>query len=299
MADRNYSTLAWENARDRVTVYRDGMSMRKQRIKPGRPEHLALTKRGKITSFSLASTRRLRERFFFYDVPKSEKAGICLTVPMKGDLVEGSDTTWFKVLWNDFQVNLRRECPDIGLVYRIELQKRKTPHVHAVVYFVGDNPLTRIGKVWLRACLRESDRLATDCNITRYTVRIDKLTNNSIGYFRYLTDHASKHKRDQLGYQGKQWGVIGEKRFVKISPEKSLSFESEKHRTLFVRYFQKFNRLPVTVSERVGKKQQRKIVKYRRSRRSCGVSFCRGGSASVIKLFELARSNASLKGAVD
>jgi len=58
--------------------------------------------------------------------------------------------------------------------------------------------------------------------------------NSDASFAKYIADHSSKHKRDQLGWKGRQWGIIGKKRMTDTSqtlPE----FDSPLHRRIFDR----------------------------------------------------------------
>ena len=49
----------------------------------------------------------------------------------------------------------------------------------------------------------------------KYGVDVDSLRENKANAMRYVCDHASKRKQAQLGWEGRQWGVIGGKNLVK------------------------------------------------------------------------------------
>lgn len=273
---------------DYILLYRDGMNAKKARcIVPSRGS--TDSKRGKITTFSTDAARRLREWFFLRDVPDSQKAGVCLTIPFRDFSAEQ-----FKELVHIFTTSCRQQLPDVALVYRVELQKRQVPHIHAVVFFRSltspDSAKTRVSEIWLRSVFGYASRFGLKFSFDGFIkrgFRWDRLVGDSVGYFRYLTDHASKHKRDQLGYQGKQWGVVNRKLFAPPRrADECLTFDDESHRVRFFRAWQRFNRLPV----RALVDGELRVVKYRRSYRTWGTSFCRGGGAAIRRLWENARA---------
>jgi hypothetical protein len=60
--------------------------------------------------------------------------------------------------------------------------------------------------------------------------------------FRYLADHASKHKQAQLGYKGKQWGILGRSNLAEREAFHMPAFETPKHEAVFYRLLRKVMR---------------------------------------------------------
>lgn len=56
---------------------------------------------------------------------------------------------------------------------------------------------------------------------------------------KYISDHATKHKREQLGYVGKQWGYISRKNLVQ-SWLAEARFDSELHHAIFLRLLRRY-----------------------------------------------------------
>jgi len=57
---------------------------------------------------------------------------------------------------------------------------------------------------------------------------------------RYIIDHATKSKQDQIVENcGRSWGVIGKKKFVVRPPDKAVNFEDAKSFFRFIRVFQR------------------------------------------------------------
>lgn len=74
-------------------------------------------------------------------------------------------------------------------------------------------------------------------------IKLDELDPANCGnLYRYLADHASKHKQDQLGYMGKQWGYINRGKLVPRSLETLPPFDNSKHEAIFWRMIEKLTR---------------------------------------------------------
>lgn len=196
------------------------------------------TSSGKITGFSAAARRRLREALLTASMTDSSMVGVTLTLPW-----DVSDGEWetdarepleaFRDAWNAFGHAFRRRWQHSALIYRVELQQRGAPHIHAVVWFadidladINGGKCRIIGDVATREQLRWQltdlwaaalgGRLPWTDGAWRGGFRsrgvsIDVLSTG--GAIRYLCDHASKRKQSQLGYQGKQWGIVGRANF--------------------------------------------------------------------------------------
>lgn len=282
---RQYSTLP-----ACVTIHKHGIKLSRDRVRLLNQKNKS-TKRGKISTFSKKSSARLRNVFLTHDIPDSSKVGWTLTLPWADDLFDGEDAPgWelFRSLLHKLRVYYKRNAPRSGYVYRVELQQRGVPHLHAIEYCAPGTEPT-LGKVWFKLVF---DHLSTPTDrigaFADHGIKMDGLhAKDNTGYFRYLTDHASKHKQTQLGYKGQQWGIVNRSAFV-VEHGQTSDLEPDEYR-LLVRYFQRFNRYPVTRALPNG---TRMVVKYRRNCRSVGASFLRGGSETAVKLVALARANA-------
>ncbi len=159
-------------------------------------------KRGGITKFSRKSALRLRR--LLARIETSGMCGITLTVPWR----DWDDCVYedYKACFNRFTLLFRRRFPRGWSVFRHELQKRKMPHTHAVCGGV-DFQNTDMVAMWLR-CLDRLDNVDMH-GFVKYGVKVDDDIEDDICAYRYLCAHASKHKKEQLGWQGRQWGVIG------------------------------------------------------------------------------------------
>lgn len=82
-------------------------------------------------------------------------------------------------------------------------------------------------------------------------VKVDNLEASTCGnLFRYLADHTSKHKLDQLGYKGKQWGFISRHNLTASDVEALPPFNSPRHEVIFYRMLRKVQR--VTINHCIG-----------------------------------------------
>lgn len=261
------------------------------KLATGQPKHLEDCKRGKITEFSNSAARRLREALWSLSIPDSICLGVTLTVPWHAYDFEPLMGDWrdcfhrfgvsFRraypssglIFRNELQ---RRGAPhchavvyiaacDVPLLARSQTEaqmlRRFVDCVPSNVYEAGDcecamrlrrQELTNsIKGLWLRSvgrCLH-GGRLS---DFRLHGVTVDHLDPNDCGnLYRYLADHASKHKRDQLGYAGKQWGILNRTAFS-TSQVEGLSFDSPRHKVYFFRMLRKLTRY--TIDRSIGSK---------------------------------------------
>lgn len=213
--------------------------------------------RGEIGTFSTASRRRMREAMLTLYIDEAHLVGSTFTVPWKGsDFSPLMDE--FRECWNRYGVAFRRSFPHSAIIYRVELQERGAPHVHALVWLdksdasaVGGAPVVlptadvvgfaslSLREMWLRSVpnLHRGSYRA----FSRYGVKVEPIPDAG-AMFRYLADHASKHKQAQLGYKGKQWGIIGHKNLKKRKPLFLPPFSSPRHGVIFDRLLRKVMR---------------------------------------------------------
>lgn len=177
--------------------------------------------RGKIKSFSRHSCFRLRSFLQCYSLKSDCKIyGLTLTCPWSSRDQQSFDLDLYRIVWDRWQHWFRRLYPHSGFVFRHELQRRGVPHCHLVVHKSLLDPIFTPQQAlvsWSRAV---SDFRSFDIRaFMLHGVKLDDLDNAPIRMFRYLADHTSKHKQAQLGYQGKQWGVVGRSNFSEKSSE--------------------------------------------------------------------------------
>lgn len=190
-----------------------------------------------IQGFSRASRRRLRETLALAQLNSSGITyGVTLTIPSPTDSdILSPDSV--RELWRVLsQHRFPRLFPSSSLVWRIELQTRKQAHWHCV-WYLSDLDAQKLAptveietarQVAVGYMISLWQELVFECvdthnwtfktlqGFTTHSVQVQALTSTAI--VGYLCDHESKHKQDQIGWVGRQWGVIG---------RKNLDFEGE------------------------------------------------------------------------
>lgn len=264
----------------------------------GGDEHL----RGEIGIFSTASRRRMREAMLTRYIEEAHLVGATFTVPWKGsNFAPLMDE--FRECWHRFGVAFRRAFPHSAMIYRVELQERGAPHIHALTWLAKEDtseargtPVVphapdvvlflaqfRITHDWLRSVhdLHRGSYRAFE----RYGVKVEPIADAG-AMFRYLADHASKHKQAQLGYKGKQWGIIGESNLSKREPLVLPPFVSPKHEAIFLRLLRKVMRYRLTFEHHL--KTWRRVPPFgsvlKGSRRAIGDFYLRQDTA--MRMFE-------------
>ena len=196
------------------------------------PPHLVGVKRGKVTSFSSKSIKRLRLALMTAYVDDLSPWGLTLTVPLTVDDWADEWSACVQRFW----VACRRLDGFIGAIWRVELQQRGMPHLHLVLWTREEWQVQAVEGLWRQAlaswhvqpqtvkrkicgewvdlcCKTQADGVvdcAMDMSKTR-TCSFERLSGTSASV-RYLCDHTSKRKQAQLGYQGRQWGIVGRNR---------------------------------------------------------------------------------------
>lgn len=269
---------------ENIKIYPFGVSRRRVGGRVSESPRVSPSPRGRITYFSRHSALRLRRALVELSPADSScymQLGLTVTVPWN---VSGySDDRImedYKIAFNRFSVAFRRRFPNSLAIFRHELQKRRAPHSHFVLWlsrvdfeFVSRGRAATSGLfralilgMWSKAVLGSDSSscfvypVKSLSGFNRRGIKIDVLS-DSLSMFRYIADHASKHKKSQLGYKGKQWGFINKKLFV---PSKSfqVQFGNEHQYISFFRHVSKVSRYVVDS----GKATQRL------SRRSSGKS---------------------------
>ena len=252
--------------------------------------------RGKVTSFSAHSRGRLRRVLMSWAPPEGWRLGAGnFTLP--GPVVEGD--VWRKAFnpWCLF-VAKKGACA----IWRIELQTRKQPHAHATVWgptkeSVEDifgywrdcvkllGPVTiptlitpDVGKPWVKDWTLETRMNmpgASDHALVWSWSRDDMA-----GWWRYLCDHTSKKKAAQLGWKGRQWGVVGRVHFQKLRGDFQQLSDAE-----FARVLRVLRRLSRPVDP-----MKRKFWRYGKLRGKRGCSDWFSSPETLRRVVEWARS---------
>lgn len=244
-------------AHKRVEVFSSGVYIPKQGLNfiPDCLTSRDRKERGKITKFSTHARQRLRRLLVESSCPDSVRLGFTLTLPWRGVSWDEKTLEDFRKCFNLFGTKFRQTFPKSAAVFRVELQKRKAPHIHAVWFLANDDIDARQIRTDIPADAGVSDAVRRALLIMGANSEINRLWVSSVpigprdnieafinhgtsvddiisdgAMFRYLADHTSKSKQAQLGYQGKQWGVLGGKNLVKVEPD---TFDFRKCQTGF------------------------------------------------------------------
>lgn len=229
-----------EETHKRVKVIRGGLGYIVKGQTAGKHKRHTLGKRekGDIKTLSRASQRRLREVLALGKLKSGEAAhiwGLTLTIP--GNLLTPENT---RDLWGAFVDGMARDFREIPLAWRIEQQTRedrRQAHWHCVLWIGGDEVQSRVKAVsvamlWQRVALDHVGALPrkTLTGFYRHGVDLKSLDGASAtGLIGYLCDHATKHKQEQLGWIGRQWGVINRKR-LDLSGDDVLTLTPNQHK---------------------------------------------------------------------
>ena len=241
-------------------------------------------KRGKIEGFSKSSLRRLRELLWGKTIFGCHQHGVTLTVPWTDS--DFDSAAEFRESLNRFAQMFKREFPHSAFIYRVELQQRKMPHLHAVAYIADDdfrntcNFLEWYSISWFRS-FKGNVHGGSLTGYFKHGVDYKPLEDNPTRLMRYLCDHASKRKQAQCGWKGRQWGVIGSSRLQDMPTYDLPPFPSERAEACFWRYISR-------VASYWAKADCPFGLKRIPCRRKWGVTFLPGGSETARKCFEAA-----------
>ena len=224
---------------DQITIHEHGFSVQCARLNDGeQPDHLRESERGKITGFSDKSARRLRQHMLTnWGGEDSQPFAVTLTTRQTH-----TPERWESAV-KRFRSALARKHPDWAACWRVELQKRKTPHLHCVFWIPKSTEANycvswyqyKLTELWLKAIGEEEDM-----HSWQYAVSVKDLT-GSTGWVIYCTLHDSKHKKEQLGWKGRQWGIWNTKAW---KPRPALSEETftPEQRVILCRRLRKHSR---------------------------------------------------------
>lgn len=204
--------------------------------------------KGDIKGFSENSRSRLRVLLStarWKSDNKCFRCGLTFTLPWAA-----SPDEWRKV-WSAYVQRLIKRFPDVGMIWRIELTTGKAKksgglrraHVHAIFWvpslheklksILGSCSDDDAGRLARMHQVRDLSRAWCDSwqyyapSLTeaqvKYAISVGESKGNGIvvkwldgstdGAIHYLCDHTSKHKDEQLGWQGRQWGVVNRRNF--------------------------------------------------------------------------------------
>lgn len=249
----NKQILIAPRAKCKIELYPDGVRLNCPKI--GNPTGKGGGPRGVIEGWSKASRKRMREFLLLNTLPNEYvMAGCTYTIP--GYNIPLIQT---RKLWHNFQVYVSRY--EISMVWRVEVQKRGQLHWHVICGRKGESEesyklfkdiwhkaLNSIGPITYTQVGHATEpidvgfpvgqRLLMDWpGAEKYSARVDPYIHNSAAFKRYLNDHATKSKQEQVGENiGRHWGVIGRKSFVKVSPIKSEEFDWKTYSKIIRQY---------------------------------------------------------------
>lgn len=231
-----------------VKLYQEGvdLSRPKGRILSACKNGATGQKRGSICGFSFSARLRLRLALLTSFIPGFQRFAITLTLPWVVDDWSVCMADFRRVL-HCFRVYWVRAFPGCSAIFRVELQRRGAPHLHMIAFHPSGVGLPdKYFLLWFNA-LGRNLRGGSFSDFARFGVKVD-LSPNGIAAVRYLCDHTSKKKQAQLGYQGKQWGILGRANLARITPDNLDLSDSETVRLL--RLLRKITRFHLSRSAR-------------------------------------------------
>lgn len=162
--------------------------------------------RGTIKGISPEAASRLRWFLVTMHVPGATPWGITRTIhrPARPDDWRACSDRWRHAIdkrgWSE--------------VWRVELQPRqggKLPvaHAHSVLWLPEGSELGDVRDLWLQCTRETEDEAARKHSVAGHVLPCG-------GWASYVAAHSGKHKEEQAGWRGKQWGVIGRHRFQRL-----------------------------------------------------------------------------------
>lgn len=257
----------------KIDLYRDGVALNAPHM-GGRSSGSGSNARGEIKGWSTASRRRMREFLLTHRIKEGfDVYGVTLTVP--GPNLNQADSAR---LWHHFQVSLKRaggccvwraEVQSRGAVHwhcitgveshlrplTADLTQSESIDLLNWSQTVGNEiagrsaekgdwfNAVRIEKIWFN-CLKSlgpvgnhADRMQMK-GARRRAALVDPYRNDT-GWKRYLNDHTTKAKQDQIGcFIGRHWGVIGRDCFESVAADSSVEMVWREY-SRFLRQYQR------------------------------------------------------------
>lgn len=202
-------------------------------------------KRGKIKGWSAASRRRFREFLLKHSIP-NDLTLYALTLTIPGPVI--SDVLLAKSMFENFCRRIKRR--ELPMIWRVEIQKRGQLHWHCMlganltiheIKTMWLHSLDSVGRIgylttkWVKECKHlplEGDFEETEkglmivCYLSKcvgaYDVgpKVDLIEDKTQGWIRYLHDHTTKRKQEQIPENiGKHWDIITRKKFIEQPPQ--------------------------------------------------------------------------------
>ena len=235
--------------RDTIAIYPRGVKTVGYTPRRGKPEGSG-GDRGSIVGWSKNSRRRLRN----WLLVNQPVGGVCIAVTftVPGEPIKPED--WRKLMQTFANRLIRAK---VGLVWRLELQKRGMPHLHCLavpappprVHRRGARrvdvlPSSNVGAwlkwIWLElidTLPQSSGRVYIDGKgvvevefaprsllVGAREHAVDLSEDRGDRWYRYLCDHTTKSKQEQVAtWQGfRHWGIIYRPAFVEVAPSEEI-----------------------------------------------------------------------------
>tara|TARA_B110000003_G_C16596484_1_gene513891 strand:+ start:521 stop:1420 length:900 start_codon:yes stop_codon:yes gene_type:complete len=218
-----------------LSIFPSGFSLSKEKLvscEDKKADHLHSIKRGQIHTFSRESSNRLKSFLISHEVPDHLPYSVTFTTR------ENNSPEKWRSIMKRFRTYFSREFPYWGACWRVELQKRKAPHLHCVIYSDEKNPAIfrhLITDFWLRI-IKEK---VNDMYLFQHSAN-SKLI-ESTGWHVYMALHNSKSNGSQLGWKGRQWGIWNKAAWKEREPSFTLNL-SYKNKILFIRRLRRWSR---------------------------------------------------------
>jgi len=198
-----------------LELFPDAVIKQACKLRNGRPPRSGGV-RGKIETLSKHSAGRLREFLLTWWVPDRQLV-MAWTFTIRRPVTPAE----WRQLWHCWRN--RANVAEVAAVYRVELQKRKVPHVHMTAWHrpintpEGQAEQLTFHPGWLKTITPKKDDGEqvfdwAEYNHAVYGRRVDDQSAWGI----YQSLHSGKP--GQSGWLGKQWGVIGRKFFKRRDP---------------------------------------------------------------------------------
>jgi len=225
-----------------INIYKNGIQTSAPHHMEGKglPDHLKDKKRGEIVGWSSGSRKRLREWLVSHQpISGNDLYGVTLTIPGEPPLPAEKEK-----LFKSFREKTTYQ--DIGNVWRHEVQRRGSSHWHLLTSAPAGN-IFKVGRVagypfevfcrlaWLDS-LRElpdawqrtknkageiiGESFGNRANMYgafQHSCDVEK-DSGGLAWLRYLLDHTSKLKQEQVAETGRAWGVSHKSGFQEVEP---------------------------------------------------------------------------------
>ncbi len=247
----------------KIEIYGEGVRFTGMKI-GGKNDQSGKHKRGKIAGWSKSSRRRMREVLLTHCIPSNWEAfGLTFTIPGYNLPPETA-----KRIFQNWKVRANRM--GICAIWRIELQKRGQLHWHAIAGMKCECPeigALLLKKSWHMALRsvgeieyqhigdklnpQKMDYITGKQNLMAwpgaelFSADIDILKDREGAIKRYIQDHATKTKQEQIPEDiGRHWGILNAKAFSKPFPDQVMIMTNEE----YARFLRAYNRLCTTSS---------------------------------------------------